>query len=288
MLIFYFLYNFISRNFLFSIFCATIICTSLTNGLIFDCTYSMINLFIAGDDYQCRATVRHSGSGRILDDVTGAHVSSEKTNANVEHLNLWNQDMKFIPLNVDKFFPGIKAISWYNSKLLTISADDLKQFPNLVFLGLWLNNLKTLDGDLFKFNPKLQLIDFDDNQIDNVGENLLSNLKNLTVVDFSHNVCIDAFAFTAEDIPDLVVKLEANCTIPTDTSTVETSIPIVDCTATCTLESFAILPHLTNCTRFWECQNGSSNLRNCPEGQIFDINTWRCGDMATSVCVDCD
>lgn len=248
----------------------------------------MINLYKAGDVYQCRAVVRHSGSGRILDDVIGDHLSDGKSNVDVEHLNLWNQDMNFIPFSIDKFFPAIKAISWYNSKLLTITADDLKQFPNLIFLGLWMNNLVTLDGDLFKFTPKLQLIDVDGNQIENVGENLLSNLKDLTVADFSLNVCIDAFALTAEDIPDFIVKLEANCTTPTDTTTAETSTPIFDCASNCILERSAILPHMTNCTNFWECQNGKSILRSCPAGQIFDINTWACGDTATSVCVDCD
>lgn len=259
----------------------------------------MLNLYIAGDVYQCRATVRHTGSGRILDEVFGDHLSGGKSNADVEHLSLWNQNMNFIPLGIGSIFPAIKAISWYNSKLLTISADDLQQFPNLIFLGLWMNNLVTLDGDLFKFTPTLQLIDFDGNQIENVGRNLLSDLKNLTVADFSSNFCIDAFAYKAEDIPGLIVKLEDQCstydvdsttaeTSTGETSTVETSTRVVDCSATCVFETSSIIPHISDCTRYIVCQDGWTFIRFCPEGQIFDINTWQCGDIATSVCAACD
>lgn len=50
------------------------------------------------------------------------------------------------------------------------------------------------------------------------------------------------------------------------------------------LSPTGIQPHPTDCSKYLECKNDIVNIRNCPEGQIFDANSLQCGDIETSVC----
>lgn len=44
------------------------------------------------------------------------------------------------------------------------------------------------------------------------------------------------------------------------------------------------LPHLQNCLRYFECNNGIRFLRTCHHGEIFDVDSMKCGDPVSSRC----
>ncbi|XP_070509153.1 protein obstructor-E-like [Chironomus tepperi] len=52
----------------------------------------------------------------------------------------------------------------------------------------------------------------------------------------------------------------------------------------CPVVGQGYLPHLQNCQRYFECINGIRFLRSCPHGEIFDVNTMKCGDPVSSIC----
>lgn len=283
-----------SKMFIIKLFAALLIAASTSQGLVFDCTFSIVNLVMVGSTYKCRAEVKPSGTTR-LDNVTGKHLTSDRVNKDVDHLYLINQNMKYIPEDIDKFFPELKAISWYNSNLQTLTSDDLKQFPNLMFLGVWTNKLKSLDGDLFQFTPKLRYLDFDNNLIENVGWNLLDHLSDLEFADFSFNTCIDLMANSHEAIQELKFNISILCSPSTDSTTTTTEPnpieperpPVVlQCDFNC--HSNALVPHATDCQKYWKCIIGIRHLRSCPLNQYFDSNTGDCKDPSENPACGCE
>lgn len=52
----------------------------------------------------------------------------------------------------------------------------------------------------------------------------------------------------------------------------------------CPIAGNGYLPHLQNCLRFFECINGIRFLRTCLQGQVFDVNSMKCGDPVSSIC----
>lgn len=52
----------------------------------------------------------------------------------------------------------------------------------------------------------------------------------------------------------------------------------------CPISGFGILPHMTNCLRYFICDRGIKFLRTCPYGKIFDVRTLQCDIPADSLC----
>lgn len=163
-----------------------------------------------GNAYTCRAAVFALEDEFYLHEVGFDHLEG-KSKYDVEVFDVQNQTFRYIPKNLDEFFPNLKCINWYNSDLTSISSDDLKPFPDLVRLGVWLNNLESLDGDLFKYTPKLKIIDFEENHIRHVGHGLLSGLHELEEIYFWNNICIDDDAFDSESVRQLEQELMEKC-----------------------------------------------------------------------------
>ena len=191
------------------------------NALTFDCNFGYINIKVVNEVYQCRVSVVYSGSSLRLENVIGGHIDGN-SHASVEHLFLQNENLSQIPGDINRFFPNITAISWYNSNLNYLTENDLKNFPKLRFIGLWMNNLVTLDRNLFQSTPFIQYIDFDSNALQVVSSGLLDDLRYLELVDFSENLCIDFYADTPQKIEDLKWMLPTVCpsegTRPTSTT----------------------------------------------------------------------
>jgi len=52
----------------------------------------------------------------------------------------------------------------------------------------------------------------------------------------------------------------------------------------CGTQTWGAVPNLNDCAKYYRCELGMSFPMTCPEGQIFDIITEGCGDIANSVC----
>lgn len=152
----------------------------------------------------------HVGSSSSLDKVTGVHLPG-KNNDDVETLNIYEQNLTFVPKNIDKFFKNLKLLAWFNSNLVQLSAVDLRPFPQLLVLSIRFNNLPSLDADLLKYNLKLRFVSFMSNRIRNVGRDLVTHLEELEWLDFALNTCTNRQARTRSEVISLSKLLPELC-----------------------------------------------------------------------------
>lgn len=218
---------------------------ALSNGIILDCDYWNLR-WATRIAYSCYPYVIPTGSNRI-EQVIGHHTFG-RTNADVLGLDIWNEELTFVPRNIHEFFPNIRMIRFVHTGLSSISADDFKPFPQLIEFFSDFNPVTSLDGDLFKHNPGIRYLDFHSNGIEEIGPGFMSHLPALESSDFRHNLCVDFFAETVAEIQQLELLL-AKC-LPSDdrtpTPTEETTVttPAYDpsgvCAASC-MEHFEFM-----------------------------------------------
>lgn len=181
------------------VYFTSIIC--LSQAVTFTCRYSIGQpRAIIGSVYECNPIV--AASGTVLENVTGTHLEN-KTNADVEFLYIVQQNLTYVPSNIETFFPNLKGIQYYISNLQQISANDLKPFPQLLLFYVHTGFITSLDADLFKHTPDLQWLGFFRNKIEHIGVNLLGNLTGLQHIHLGENPCIDTYA----NHPDTIIEL---------------------------------------------------------------------------------
>lgn len=165
--------------------------------------------------------------------MSGKHLNGY-SNEDVQYIFVEGQDLTMIPKNIENFFPNLLGIEWYNSNLMTVSADDLKPFPQLKVFSVYINHLLTVDGDLFEFTPNLRWISFYDNDIQHVGLDLLTQLSDLGYADFRSNDCINKLANSAQSLSDLNAQLISKCQ-PLETTSLPTTVTELPeaCPASC-------------------------------------------------------
>lgn len=174
------------------------------------CTFRPYQIYLTGNVYQCgEATVSLTNSV-TLESISGTHQLG-KTNNDVEHVSINDQDLTFIPEGITNVFKNLKAFSIERSSLKSISAKDLQQFANIEFFGVCYSNLTSLDGDLFSFTPNLRLVDFRYNQIKHIGNNLVTNLSELTYLSLIYNECINDGAYSRAAVMKLDPQLPVLC-----------------------------------------------------------------------------
>lgn len=212
---------------LLSIFFANI------SAVIFDCNFFIAKGGFVGNVYTCKPNVTNSGRLDFLTEVRGNHLQG-KEHENVEAIYVLAQILHFLPSNLASYFPNLRAIWCYESKLLEISAENLRPFPNLMELGVRTNQLESIDGDLFKHSPKLKWIYFSDNQIQHVGYDLLTDSKDLQAAIFERNPCINANAqgqIAIQELNKLLpikCRCEIKCSIGTDVKNMMIKMEILE------------------------------------------------------------
>lgn len=145
-------------------------------------------------------------------------------NDEVKSLDVWFQPGVFqLPKNIDKFFPNLVVINWYNSVIKMLDKEDLKPFPNLIWLSFAVNQLQSLDGNLFQYTQKLKFIDFYQNQLVQIGDDLIKNLTELEAANFRINTCYDFAAWKPLNIENLKIDLPNLCQISTTTELLTTT-----------------------------------------------------------------
>jgi hypothetical protein len=166
---------------------------SSSEAVSFSCSFSFKSYDSVGQLYECSALAAIAGNSSWLTALKGSH-TGERTNEDVEGFELKNQDVKIIPGGIDSFLPNLRAISWPNSNLWSIYAEDLQAFPILMHLNLENNKLISLDGDLFKYTPRLLYVNFNLNLLVHIEPEILKKAPFLKKAWFNNNPCISDYA----------------------------------------------------------------------------------------------
>lgn len=104
----------------------------------------------------------------------------------IDALNIHEQQVKFIPQDITKFLPNLKAIVIDGSNLESIEKEDLKQFgKKLKFLHVGRNKLTSLSSDLVEYTPSLKYFYFHENPLKFIGSGIIKNLKQLEFLYFT-------------------------------------------------------------------------------------------------------
>lgn len=165
--------------------------------------------------YSCEARVVQIDCPSLI--IVGDHLSG-MNDTTVESLMVLSQELPQIPDGIESFFPNLRGIQIYDSKLQTISKDVLK-FPNLQVLFLNNNELVTLDADLFAYTPKLVHIWFRFNSLQHVGFNIFGHLNELATALFYGNPCTNQDANSRPEVIELNIQLPISCQPLDDNST---------------------------------------------------------------------
>lgn len=86
------------------------------------------------------------------------------------------------------------------------------------------------------------------------------------------------------------VSTDPTTEVPSTTGSTESTTegttrqPPTEIQFVCPPSGYGLIPHATNCSRYYECIQSIRYLSQCEEDQIFDIISNRCGDPATSLC----
>lgn len=80
-------------------------------------------------------------------------------------------------------------------------------------------------------------------------------------------------------------------TVPsTQTQTVRSSTTgnpnNVNISFVCPSSGYGNIPHQTDCSRYFECNQGIRFVKNCPSGLIFDVISSQCDSSSTSLCAN--
>lgn len=161
--------------------------------------------------YQCKPKVIQNGESRNVEGVSQNHQTGY-SDQNVTALKFDDQQIEFIPRNINLFFANLEYLTFYHCPIKSFTKDDLKPFPKLKIFEVFGGKLTTLNGDVFKYSPKLRRIDFGYNQITKVGRGIFRHSPELSDADFRENVCIHDWAhYSTESVAILANELGTHC-----------------------------------------------------------------------------
>ncbi len=192
-----------------------IICDAFT----IDCEYTVQSWAYVDSAYTCMGTIRlEDGSNSTLTAINGNHIPGI-TNANVEALSIYEQNLTQFPMNVERFFPNLKVIHLSDNLINSVSNEFLRPHKYLVWLGLPGNKITKLESNIFDGLPHLRIIDFYGNKIKDVGQDI--KLPKTGNINFYSNLCIDMGAATDDKIAELEYNLVHKCSYSLRLSRIE-------------------------------------------------------------------
>jgi hypothetical protein len=149
------------------------------------CTYQTHSHICGEEIYSCWITDKEIPKNNILKFV-GKH-EEEKSNADVVELQFVSCLMKKVPSGLTEIFPNLKMLSFYDSKLETLTKNDLIEYKNLKCFTCQDSNIKFLPADLFEDFENLEFINFYRNELVMIEPNILNELTKSKHVDFRKN-----------------------------------------------------------------------------------------------------
>jgi Leucine-rich repeat (LRR) protein len=144
-----------------------------------------------------------------------------KTNIDVKMIWFENTAItEFLPRNLHKIFPNLKALIIGNCGLKKIDRRDLTGLENLEILWIYKNQLRTLPSDLFKGMTKLNNIHFFGNEFDCLSSEVLEPISRnqLERVSFRSNTINAHYQPEVEgsvaSLQELMEIIDKNCDLP--------------------------------------------------------------------------
>lgn len=181
------------------------------SGLGFNCTFGMRWFDFVGTVYECDGSLLFDAENTDkVTSVNGTHQTG-RIHSDVLALRMNHRNMEFFPVNIEAFFPNLKAITFYGNSIYEVKNAHLAPFPNLVYLNLYTNKITSIDGSLFDGLNSMQYVSFERNNIRHVGHDLV--LPKAGQIYFDANPCINMRASTPDQIEALRFNLLINCTL---------------------------------------------------------------------------
>lgn len=125
-----------------------------------------------------------------VDGIIGTHIDYNG-NKDIRVLDIAYQTCRFMPKNIETFFPNLIGIVINNSNLTSIVAKDLQPHQQLKFVWFSENMIHKIESNLFKYNIGIEYISFWKNPLMHVGPKLLDSLTLLKDVHFTNCRCIN-------------------------------------------------------------------------------------------------
>jgi Leucine-rich repeat (LRR) protein len=114
-----------------------------------------------------------------------------KSDEDVEALFFTFCEFSYVPQGFSNFFPNLKLLSIFDTKIKGICRNDLKEYKKLQYLFMMKTDIKHIPVDLFADNPGLIRISFNGSQIKTIEPNAFDQLQHLKLLDLRDNPCID-------------------------------------------------------------------------------------------------
>ena len=176
------------------------------NAIELKCDFKKIS-----DLYCCNVQgLTISEPNTLITNVSGIHLSNFQI-ADVEYLRIFNQNVKFLPINIAKYFPNLKQIYVKHSKLENITTNDFRGLTQLTAMFMTNNKLKELPCGVFQTNNKLEEIHFEHNILTKIGSDVFKPLALLRFAHFRKNNCIDKDVENSLEVPALLNEIATKC-----------------------------------------------------------------------------
>lgn len=134
-----------------------------------------------------------------------------RTNSDVKGLSITNQNIGFLPFNLQEFFPNLETIDATNA-FTEINRKALKGLSKLKQLHLNTNRIQIIEPNLFEGNPNMIAISFLNNPVLHVAHNVFKNLPFLHSLRFDLATCHSGLAEqNRAGVELLIFRLFVNC-----------------------------------------------------------------------------
>ncbi|XP_037029186.1 uncharacterized protein LOC119069240 [Bradysia coprophila] len=182
---------------------------SYSSTTTLNCDFEMYPFDTIGSIYTCTGRITINEGAKVTQMYSVAGHMSGKNNGNVLALRMNSKSMTTFPVNVENFFPNIKALHFGENMISHINNSHLNPFPDLRFLSMWNNHLTSLDSNLFAGLTSMSYINFEFNRIMYVGHDFV--LPYSAEIRFYSNPCISDMASTPDRISLLKFLLAVKC-----------------------------------------------------------------------------
>lgn len=184
-----------------------------SRALDVDCSFGAVGWSVVGSVYTC--TVKSSQislSNSLITGFTGAHTSNSNSNVQGFFMYLNCHHIKFIPTNIDEYFPNVIAISIHGCGLEMLNGSELNAYKNLQGIQLPNNKIERIPANLFSQTPQVKSIRLEGNRIKRIGANLFEPLQAyLGDLDLSKNDCVNLSGTSASQIALAINHIKIYC-----------------------------------------------------------------------------
>jgi hypothetical protein len=176
-----------------------------TNAHVMQCVFQK---WINSDIIECKVQNMYIYQPEAVNHVIGYPA---RTTRDVQSVNIQDQTCKYIPSNMNHFFPAVENLNIGSSSLMEMTSEDMRQFPMMRSLSLNDNNLQSLENNVFENCPYLENLDLGRNNIKNLGTDILAPLQNLNYVNMEGNSCASGSMTSPNQKQNFQSMISQNC-----------------------------------------------------------------------------